>query len=86
MGRLVDIDTVCKTIKEGWDGVSGGYSAKNIIDFTIFDVEQIEGIEAIPVDWIKKKIQWLKEHNSAFYNPAYFLETILAEWKEEQNG
>jgi len=42
--------------------------------------------EAIPVDWIEKKIQWLREHNSAFYNPVYFLETMLAEWKEEQNG
>ena len=43
-------------------------------------------VETIPVDWIEKKIQWLREHNSAFYNPVYFLETMLAEWKEEQNG
>lgn len=42
--------------------------------------------KAIPIDWIEKKIQWLREHNCAFYNPAYFLETMLAEWKEEQNG
>lgn len=75
MGRLVDIGAVCKTIKEGWDGVSGEYRAKDIIDFTIFDVEQMEGIEAIPVDWIKR---YMKE--VGLTDVKYMLET----WEKEQ--
>lgn len=42
--------------------------------------------DAIPVEWIENKMQWLREHNGAFYDPAYFLETMLAEWREEQQN
>jgi len=86
MGRLVDIGAVCKTIKEEWDGCSGRYAAKDIIDFTIFDVEQMEGTEAIPISWIEAEIKKLRDMDNGFASfSAGQIEAMLKKWREEQN-
>ena len=90
MGRLIDADKLKEAIKkhkspQGWVSIFE-YSEDSGIDKSLDEIDAAETVEAIPIDWIEKKMQWLREHNSAFYNPAYFLETMLAEWKGEQNG
>ncbi len=89
MGRLIDADK----LKEAIDKHKGTVNSTDLfkycfdggVDKSLSEIESAETVEAIPIDWIEKKMQWLREHNSAFYNPVYFLETMLVEWKEEQN-
>lgn len=92
MGRLIDADKlkeVMQAAKYKYENVAesffsmGGYLSTEW--WCVEDmVNNAETVEAIPVDWIEAKMQWLREHNGAFYDPAYFLETMLKEWKEEQ--
>lgn len=41
-----------------------------------------DGTEYV-IEWLDKKRKWLKEHNGAFYDPAYFLEVLLEEYRDE---
>ena len=58
--RLIDIDAVRKAIEEEWDGACSEYPAQEIIDDTIHAVEQVDPVDAIPLDWIRTYISNLK--------------------------
>lgn len=85
MGRLVDINDVCKAIGEEWYGCIGEYLVGEIIDDTIHAVEQVEEVEAIPVPWIEVEIKKLRDMDNEFATmTAGLIEAMLKRWKEEQ--
>jgi len=87
MERLIDINEVRRVIQELWDGIDGKYAAKDIIDFTTQAVEQVEGVEAISVEWIEAEIKRLRAMDFEFATmTAGMIEAMLKRWKEEQKG
>jgi hypothetical protein len=40
-----------------------------------------DGTEYV-IGWLDNKRKWLREHNGAFYDPAYFLEVLLEEYRD----
>ena len=85
MGRLIDADKLRTQFPEPADWLDINQTLVHKTGIWA-NIDAADTVEAIPVEWIEAKMQWLREHNGAFYDPAYFLETMLKEWKEEQEA
>ena len=52
----------------------------------ILNAPTIEPEPSIPISWIERHIDWLKDMDNGFANiTAMNIETMLRKWREEQN-
>jgi hypothetical protein len=85
--RLIDIDAVRNAIEEEWDGACSEYPAQEIIDDTIHAVEQVDPVDAIPLDWIRAYIDHLKAMGVQLaLKNAQAVSVMVDKWAMEQNG
>ena len=85
--RLIDIDAVRKAIEEEWDGACAEYPAQEIIDDTIHAVEQVDPVDAIPLDWIRTYISNLKAMGVQLaLKDAQAVSVMVDKWAMDNNG
>ena len=92
--RLIDVDVLksdygmaddCKNCKTGWRSCQGDntYTKMNFCGW----IDDAETVDAIPVEWIKKNIEWLKSLDNAFSSlTANNIQVMLNSWEREQHG
>ena len=92
--RLVDIDTLkadygmaddCKDCRTEYRSCEYDriYSKMDFCGW----IDDAETVDAIPVEWIKKRIEWLKSRDNAFLSlAANNIQVMLNSWEREQHG
>lgn len=92
--RLIDADVLkadygmaddCKNCKTGWRSCQGDntYTKMNFCGW----LDDAPTVNAIPVEWIKKQIEWLKSLDNTFSSlTANNIQVMLNSWEREQHG
>lgn len=92
--RLVDIDALkadygmaddCKDCRTGYRSCEYDriYSKMDFCGW----IDDAETVDAIPVEWIKKQIEWLKSLDNTFSSlTANNIQVMLNSWEREQHG
>lgn len=75
MGRLIDADKLMEDVRKN----SESYFAD---DFAKQWVDRQQTVDAIPVEWIKEKIQSLRNENSyTSYHLSECFKALLIDWR-----
>ena len=92
--RLIDVNVLksdygmaddCKDCKTGYRSCQydNTYTKMNFCGW----LDDAETVDAIPVEWIKKQIEWLKSLDNIFSSlTANNIQAMLNSWKREQHG
>lgn len=92
--RLIDADALkadygmaddCKDCRTGYRSCEYDriYSKMDFCGW----IDDAETVDAIPVEWIKKQIEWLKSLDNTFSSlTANNIQVMLNSWEREQHG
>lgn len=84
--RLMNKDEFLKVIKDyELEGIIPDYLPDDLINQVIRDIEEQPEIEAIPIDWLKRKFNPDAHYATLEYKQkAEFVRKLIKEWRDER--